>query len=376
MRSSLLLTSLAVAAGAAACDAPNIDEPSSPSSIAAETGTLAQAVVDPEVFASGLRAPRGFTWGPDGSLYVAEAGLGGPRRTRPTECEQVAPPIGPYTNGLTSRISKITPEGRRSVFVRGLPSARDAMGNTVGAADLAFLDGELYALSGGGGCSHGIRGMPAAVIHVSSSGEWRTVVDLSAYIRAHPIANPAPDFEFDGAWYSMVAVGGRLFIAEANHGEVVRVNPDTWRPSRVTDVSARFGHIVPTALAERRGTLYLGNLGTFPIDPRSQRILQVRRNGDMSVFARGFTTVLGLDFDDEGRMYVLEMSREAGFPTPGLGRVIRVNDDGSRDVVVNRLSFPTAMRFGPDGWLYISNRGFGPEPGEILRADVGGADAT
>ena len=133
---------------------------------------------------------------------------------------------------------------------------------------------------------------------------------------------------------------------------------------------------MPTALAERRGTLYLGNLGIFPIDPRSQRILQVRRNGDMSIFARGFTTVPGLDFDDEGRMYVLEMSREPGFPTPGRGRVIRVNDDGSRDVVVNRLTFPTAMRFGPDGWLYISNKGFGPERGEILRAEVGGADAT
>ena len=51
---------------------------------------------------------------------------------------------------------------------------------------------------------------------------------------------------------------------------------------------------------------------------------------------------------------MLETSREAGFPTPGLGRV--------RDVVVNRLPFPTAIRFGPDA-----------EPGEILGVNVGGA---
>ena len=246
------------------------------------------------------------------------------------------------------------------------------MGNKLGLADVAFLDGELYALSGGGGCSHGIRSIPAGVAHVSSSGDWTIVTDLSAYIRSHPAANPAPDFEFDGSWYSMLAVDGRLFIAEANHGEVVRVLPGTWRASRVADISASQGHIVPTALAERRGTLFLGNLGTFPIDPHTQKILRVGRNGAVSVFDRGFTTVLGLDFDDEGRMYVLETSREAGFPAPKLGRVLRINDDGSRTLVVNRLSFPTAIRFGPDGWLYIANKGFGPEPGQILRANVAG----
>ena len=37
------------------------------------------------------------------------------------------------------------------------------------------------------------------------------------------------------------------------------------------------------------------------------------------------------------------------------------------------LFFPTAMRFGPDGRLYISNKGFGPPlPGEILQVDVPG----
>ena len=75
-------------------------------------------------------------------------------------------------------------------------------------------------------------------------------------------------------------------------------------------------------------------------------------------------------------MYVLETSREAGFPAPKLGRVLRINDDGSRTLVVNRLSFPTAIRFGPDGWLYIANKGFGPEPGQIVRANVAGVGAA
>jgi hypothetical protein len=54
-----------------------------------------------------------------------------------------------------------------------------------------------------------------------------------------------------------------------------------------------------------------------------------------------------------------------------------VNLDGTRQVIVEGLDFPTAMRFGPDGRLYISNKGFGPpQPGEILRVDVPGVTPT
>ena len=36
-----------------------------------------------------------------------------------------------------------------------------------------------------------------------------------------------------------------------------------------------------------------------------------------------------------------------------------------------RRFFPTAMRLGPDGALYVSNKGYGPpQPGEILRVSV------
>ena len=32
--------------------------------------------------------------------------------------------------------------------------------------------------------------------------------------------------------------------------------------------------------------------------------------------------------------------------------------------------FPTGMTFGPDGDLYISNTGFGPPAGQILRVEL------
>ena len=58
------------------------------------------------VFATGLNNPRGLKFGPDGNLYVAEAGAGGTTSTIGL-CDQVIPPVGPYLNGSTARVSKI-----------------------------------------------------------------------------------------------------------------------------------------------------------------------------------------------------------------------------------------------------------------------------
>ena len=66
---------------------------------------LAQLPPNATVYASGLEGPRGLAFGPDGSLYVAEAGLGGTTGTG-SACMQVPAPIGPYKGGSTARISK------------------------------------------------------------------------------------------------------------------------------------------------------------------------------------------------------------------------------------------------------------------------------
>ncbi len=53
--------------------------------------------------------------------------------------------------------------------------------------------------------------------------------------------------------------------------------------------------------------------------------------------------------------------------------VLRVGRSGSRDTVATGLFLPTALTFGPDGNLYVSNKGFGPPAiggGEILKITV------
>ena len=84
---------------------------------------------------------------------------------------------------------------------------------------------------------------------------------------------------------------------------------------------------------------------------------------------------IGLEFDRSGRLHVLESTTVAGNPTPNTGDVVRLDRRGHRDVIVQGLFLPTGLRFGPDGALYISNKGFGPpQPGEILRVNVRDAD--
>src|SRR5258706_13226851 len=77
-----------------------------------------------ELYATGLNNPRGLAFGPDGNLYVAEAGLGGTNSTVGQCTPQVVPPVGPYTGGLTASISKISPAGVRTTVIDHLPSAQ------------------------------------------------------------------------------------------------------------------------------------------------------------------------------------------------------------------------------------------------------------
>jgi hypothetical protein len=87
---------------------------------------LAWSQSNVSVFADGLNNPRGLKFGPDGYLYVAEGGAGGSTSSAGL-CDQVIPPIGPYTGGLTARISKISPNGTRTTVVDGLPSDQTSL---------------------------------------------------------------------------------------------------------------------------------------------------------------------------------------------------------------------------------------------------------
>lgn len=330
------------------------------------------------IFATGFNNPRGLKFGPDGYLYVAEGGAGGSLSTVGL-CEQAAgPPAGPgpYTGGFTARISKVDPNGTVSTVVDGLPSSQTSpgFGNLVsGVADVAFVHGALYALIAGAGCSHGLAGTSNGIIRINNNGSWTQIADLSAFQHKHPTANFEPDdFEPDGTWYSMVAAHGLLYAVEPNHGELDVVTT-SGSVHRVTDISLTQGHIVPTAIAYNGHKFFVSNLDTFPIKDGSSKIMKITPSGQLTTVAIDFTTVLGLALDNKDRLYVLENTTGNPFPTPGTGKVVRIDGKNQVTEIANGLFLPTGMTFGPDGNLYVSNVGFGPPPvglGQVLKITV------
>lgn len=330
-------------------------------------------VATSKVFATGFNDPRGLKFGPDGYLYVAEGGTGGTHVS--TGCMQVpGGPEGPGPdtgNDSTSRISRVDRQGTRTTYVDYLPSSMTSPGSgsgISGVADVSFIGNDMYAVFGGAGCSHGVPNIPNAVIKINHDRTWKIIANLSEFLMNNPVKNPnPPDFEPDGTWWSMINYDGNLYSVEPNHGELDKITPNG-KVSRVIDISASEGHIVPTALAAHNGMFYIGNLDVFPVVPGSSSIYQVTQSGQIKTVVKGFTNILGLTFDDQNRLYVLEANTAAGSLTPGTGDIVRIDPSGNREVITSGLNLPTALTFGPDGKLYVSNWGIGaPGMGQILQ---------
>lgn len=324
-------------------------------------------VTTSKVFATGLNNPRGLKFGPDGSLYVAEAGTGGTHTY--SKCTQVVPPVGPYKGSNTgSRISVIDGNGVRSTFVDHLPSStttpETGSGNQ-GVADVEFLGSTLYAVLSGAGCSHAVPDVPNGIIKINPDRSWTMVANCSEFLMTHPVAHPDPDdFEPDGTPYSMTSVQGSLFITQPNQQEIDRIDPHSGAITRIADISKNYPGptkwIGPTSMVYHNGNFYFGTLTPFPVVQGAAKVYKLNGQGSYSVFASNFTTILGIAFDNHNRLYVLENTVGAPGLTPGLGQIERIDDKGKRELITSGLNLPTAMTFGPDGKLYVSNWGIGP----------------
>ena len=314
-------------------------------------GVSAKGADNKSLLTDGLLNPRGIKVGPDGMLYVAEAGTGGTTQFH-TEHDDVL-------TGNTGRISKIDPAtGVRTTVVDGLPSY---VGNNpaddpsaFGVADLAFLDNTLYYLRTGGTLH--FPGLPNGIYRVNKDGTSKLLADVGAFTKANPtlaVKNGQEDVDPEGNPYSMLVRGRSFYVVDGNQNQVIEVT-ESGKISRLADFPE---HEVTTGIASKDGgPLFVSTLG--PEKPG--KVYQVGfPTGLITQIAGGVPQLTGLAFGPGGGLYADSFAAPADDPNGppvkiGSGGIFKVNDDGTMSKIVTGFTAGTTFTFIGDT-AYILN---------------------
>jgi len=351
--------------------------------------TPLHAVATLEVVASGLANPRGLNFGPEGGLYVAEAGTGG-----------TGPCIVNSNNqfvcyGETGAITRISLSGvpSQTRLVTGLPSlaappgAPGAGAAALGPHDVDFQGRGNGFVTIGAALDPGRRFNDAThpefaavganvgrLVRFQPNGKWSFAEDLSAFEEA---ANPDGG-GLDSNPFGLLALPGRVVFTDAggNSLNAVAANGSmtnlAFFPNRTVNGSTF--QAVPTGVTlGPDGQLYVGQLTGFPFLLNQANVYRVPANGGTpEVFASGFTKIIGLAFASDGSLYVLQISSTAGAPPQGgTGSLIRVSPDGTTKTTIvapnGGLVAPGGIAIDRDGSIYVTNFSVSPNAGTVVK---------
>ena len=333
------------------------------------TGASGAGAATTSVVMSGLDNPRGLAFGPEGALYVAEAGRGGPG-----PCILLRPPQLPFCYGPTGAVSRLW-RGEQERIATGLPSHAGPTGEATGPHDISFLG------RGGGYVTIGLgfEGKPRSaladvgdqfgwLVHLSASGGWKPIADVAAY----EFANNPGGGPLDSNPYGLLAEPGSRIVADAGANALLRIAANGYISTLAVFPSRAQGRptdAVPTAVAVGPdGAYYVAQLTGIPFAAGSANIYRLVPGQAPTVRWSGFTTVIDIAFGPDGSLYVLEHSTgPVFFALPG--RLLKVAPDGTRSTVVDGLTRPGSVTVGPDGALYVSNRSISVGTGEVIRIE-------
>lgn len=322
-----------------------------------------------EVLVTGLIQPRGMTIGPDGMIYIAEAGSGG------------ATILEDGTSvGLTGRISMVDPEtGARTTVAEDLPSnafPQDQGGDAVGPADVAFIGDQLYYLQTHGGEFYESPDTPTGVYQVNDDGSVELVADIYQFNVDNPVQaitdGTQQDIEVGGNPYSMDVRNGDFYVVDGNHNRMMLVTTD----GDVDEITEFPNHPVSTGMDfAPDGTARVSYLGQGPFFPDDGKVVSVNlTSGAITELASGASMLTDVEFGPGGQLYAVQFNDTSGAASeeeafgPFRGSVLRVNNDGTLTKLVTGLSFTTFIEFDGDT-AYVANWGISPDAGEIVKIE-------
>ncbi|GIF74759.1 hypothetical protein Asi02nite_42770 [Asanoa siamensis] len=336
------------------------------------------------VIAHGLDNPRGVTIGYDGAVVLAEAGRGG----RSDKCRE-SPEGGKVCLGLSGAITAVS-TGRRDAWtqrriVSGLPSLAGRDGaSAVGPHDVSpYGDGEYITALGLGGTPQsrfdlGLLGLmlgQTVIVKSDRNGRsTRSFGDPAAYEGRRD-----PDRQgVDSNPYSVLGTRDGAVAVDAGGNSLVAID----RRSAMSTVAVFPNRMVagpsggrvamqavPTSVVRGPdGAFYVGQLTGAPFPVGGARVYRVVPGQRPTVFARGFTNIVDIAFDRQGRLLVLELAKNGLASGDQTGALIRVDRRGNRtELAPGRLTAPGGLAVGGDGAVYVTNRSTSAGRGELLR---------
>lgn len=359
---------------------------------------------------SGLDNPRGLAFGPEGALYVAEAGRGAgvvPNPSTSPVCFTQS--LGGFAcYGATGAVSRLW-QGAHERIATGLPSTAMPNGNrATGPQDISFLGrGRAHVTIGLEGNPivrdtlaqrpelAGVAGL-GTLVHLPAGGEWRVIADVAQFE-----ADNNPDGgDLDSNPFGILAVPGAHLVTDAGANALLEIAPNgvlsllaTFpargsSPPRPSFAPPPFGattDAVPTAVVVGPdGAYYISELTGVPFTAGRANVYRLAPEDAPHAFTlgeaflTGFKMIIDMAFDADGTLYVLQHATGA-FQQTGLGVLIRVVPDksqpdikaqyqaGTRTTLVSGLVRPTSVAVGPDGALYLSIRGTTAGEGAVIR---------
>ena len=332
--------------------------------------------------AKGLDEPRGLAIGPDGNVYVAEAGHAGEECGKAGEEEACI--------GFTSGVSRIEWSGAHHRVLSGLLSlGPKGGGGAVGVDALSFYGDHAFPLES----------------ETSAKVPTGPGISPSTLATARAEAGRLGIFDFSGHGHVLADVGGFDYQWSMEHASLVPgqfpdANPydvlaTQWgelvvdAASNTLDFVDQWGHVkvlafipnppvpdaVPTCLDRGPdGAIYIGELSGAGNGPGASVVWRWTPGEGLSKWATGLTAVTGCGWAG-GQFYAVELSTKGLIEAaPFTGAVVRVPPHSSApETVVSGLSFPGGFAF--DGRAgYVSNWTVRPAiggGGEVLRITAG-----